>query len=427
MARRTRQSPTLLPEAKTGREIPVVLNSKYISIDALVKKSDRTRELAKFARDNASNFCLFSGETFRCSPYFGVCLASQVEEICQAHRISGIRVVSQHENFFYVATVEQSGFVEKEEILDIESDAAKTMWSQDIVALRSVVGAEESGIEVIDNVLYLAGRPVKNHLFTQDTKAFSEAGYIHPKRKRQIVALAILGLIVVVSLVSYLQYRAAEEQKRLQEQARKILPKIGSDDIVPQLRVYARWLQDNMDSYEYYGAQTITIKDSIVDITGRVRKNSYVEFYERHKDIKKLPVTNFANETYLDLQQTVQAESSNPFGLSKWRLNLVIQEHIPKADKFGMELYDNYLTAIYPASLRLGLGFSAAPPPMSTTGMVQGELVLTGQMTSLAVLYDISNMMIGIPSYARELTIVTPDDESKPPTFTMKIVMSGRS
>jgi|GEM_PF-1087848 len=427
MARRKKHSPTLLPDNLTGRSVPVVLNSKYISIDSLIGKSERTRTLAKFGRDNASSFCLFSGETFRVSQNAGICLASQIEDICEHNDLSDIEVVSQHGSFLYIATVEAS-FVTNEVILDVESEEAQQALFRDIAALKSVVGAQENvGLEVIDAELYLSGRAAKHHTFLPDTKAFGEAGYLHPKRKRAIAGFATIAMMAIVGLVLFFQYQAREEQKRLQEQAKKIVPKIGSDDIVPQLRAYARWLQENLDTYKYYGAQSLTIKGNNVEIQGRVRKDNYLEFYERHKEIKKLPTVNFANETFLDLQQTVQAESSDPFGASNWRLRLLIEENIQKTDKFGLELYENYLAAIYAASLRHGLGFSAAPPPTSISGMVQSNIIIQGEISSMAILYNIANMMIGIPSYATELIIVTPSDDSRPATFTMKVVMSGRS
>ncbi|MEO0367215.1 MAG: hypothetical protein AAF197_00360 [Pseudomonadota bacterium] len=401
----------------SGNRIPVVLNPKMEIADPQLPARERVNVYVKFIREQAATYCLFTPTGLKVSRVGGVSLSSQIESIAVAHLLENESVLAQFGNVYYIANL-SSGFVINELLVPIEQFDSSDLFTQDVVALPTVQGAEQMGIRVIDARIALTGRGVaKSHVFLKETKAFSVAGFRHPAQLRRLL---ILVASIVIALVSLYLYQSYLEEQRRQEQQRKaavIPPKVGKDSSVEQLRTYADWLAEHLPYYERNGLQNIELKSTTAFMRGAVAPKLMMSFYEHHKSMKNLPVYNVS---IVPGSQGVAALNK-----STWELQLGLDREIAGVEQFGLEIYENYILTVQSFLERQRFQASSQTPSLNAYGIKEGVFQISGEYHSPSQLYELANGMIGIPSYANSVSIAIGVEGRKQLSIEIKIVGRG--
>ena len=228
----------------------------------------------------------------------------------------------------------------------------------------------------------------------------------------------VLILTLLVSLYFYRAYQSEQERIEQQKRAAVIPPKVGKDSSVEQLRVYASWLEDHLEYYLNNGLTLVEIGGGEVKLHGNVKQQTSIQFYDHHKLQGILPSYQVA----LSAANAVSTESENQ---STWSVKLVLGRDVPSVLQFGLEVYENYLVTMQSALPRLGFSGSSQTPALNAYGIKEGEINIVGEYNSTRSLYELANLMIGIPSYTQALRLSFDGPSSVQINIQMRLVGRG--
>ena len=416
--RREQFSKDRIVDPITGVPIPIVLNPKMEIADPQLPARERIAQYVRFIKEQNTSYCLFTPTGLKVSRVSGVSLASQIEAIAIDFHLEDESVIAQFERTYYLANL-SSGFVVEESLISVDEFNANDLGANDVVALSSVQGAAEMGIRVIDARLMLTGRGVtRSHFFKREIQAFRGAGYRHPAQLRRLAMIMLSTLILSSSFYAYQQYQHQQRQLELERRAEVIPPKVGKDSAVEQLRTYAQWMRDHLAYYQQQGLQTLTLTSTEVAMTGLVKRNSVLDFYQSHTRQRVIP----------SYQLNVKANPMTgaiKFSDSTWQLSMALDREIPNVNQFGLERYENYLVTLQSALPRIKVAGVSQTPTLSSHGIKEGSLEIRGDFRSPKLLYDLANTFIGIPSYAESLTLTFNDQGPTQLDITMRLVGRG--
>lgn len=402
----------------SGVRVPVVLNPKMEIADPQLPARERLNLYVRFIKAQGTRYCLFTPTGLKVSRVAGVSLSSQIEHMAVVYQLEDETIIAQFGQTYYLANL-ASGFVIREELVPIEQFDSNDLGQNEVIALQGVKGANEMGIRIIDATLLLRGRGVtKAHLFQTETKAFSAAGYRHPAQIRRLIISVVLILTLLVSLYFYRAYQSEQERIEQQKRAAVIPPKVGKDSSVEQLRVYASWLEDHLEYYLNNGLTLVEIGGGEVKLHGNVKQQTSIQFYDHHKLRGILPSYQVA----LSAANAVSTESENQ---STWSVKLVLGRDVPSVSQFGLEVYENYLVTMQSALPRLGFSGSSQTPALNAYGIKEGEINIVGEYNSTRSLYELANLMIGIPSYTQALRLSFDGPSSVQINIQMRLVGRG--
>jgi len=402
----------------SGVRVPVVLNPKMEIADPQLPARERVNLYVRFIKAQGTRYCLFTPTGLKVSRVAGVSLSSQIEHMAVVYQLEDETIIAQFGQTYYLANL-ASGFVIREELVPIEQFDSNDLGQNEVIALQGVKGANEMGIRIIDATLLLRGRGVtKAHLFQTETKAFSAAGYRHPAQIRRLIISVVLILTLLVSLYFYRAYQSEQERIEQQKRAAVIPPKVGKDSSVEQLRVYASWLEDHLEYYLNNGLTLVEIGGGEVKLHGNVKQQTSIQFYDHHKLQGILPSYQVA----LSAANAVSTESENQ---STWSVKLVLGRDVPSVSQFGLEVYENYLVTMQSALPRLGFSGSSQTPALNAYGIKEGEINIVGEYNSTRSLYELANLMIGIPSYTQALRLSFDGPSSVQINIQMRLVGRG--
>lgn len=402
----------------SGVRVPVVLNPKMEIADPQLPARERLNLYVRFIKAQGTRYCLFTPTGLKVSRVAGVSLSSQIEHMAVVYQLEDETIIAQFGQTYYLANL-ASGFVIREELVPIEQFDSNDLGQNEVIALQGVKGANEMGIRIIDATLLLGGRGVtKAHLFQTETKAFSAAGYRHPAQIRRLIISVVLILTLLVSLYFYRAYQSEQERIEQQKRAAVIPPKVGKDSSVEQLRVYASWLEDHLEYYLNNGLTLVEIGGGEVKLHGNVKQQTSIQFYDHHKLRGILPSYQVA----LSAANAVSTESENQ---STWSVKLVLGRDVPSVSQFGLEVYENYLVTMQSALPRLGFSGSSQTPALNAYGIKEGEINIVGEYNSTRSLYELANLMIGIPSYTQALRLSFDGPSSVQINIQMRLVGRG--
>ncbi|HAU68357.1 MAG TPA: hypothetical protein DCW52_08165 [Gammaproteobacteria bacterium] len=402
----------------SGVRVPVVLNPKMEIADPQLPARERVNLYVRFIKAQGTRYCLFTPTGLKVSRVAGVSLSSQIEHMAVVYQLEDETIIAQFGQTYYLANL-ASGFVIREELVPIEQFDSNDLGQNEVIALQGVKGANEMGIRIIDATLLLRGRGVtKAHLFQTETKAFSAAGYRHPAQIRRLIISVVLILTLLVSLYFYRAYQSEQERIEQQKRAAVIPPKVGKDSSVEQLRVYASWLEDHLEYYLNNGLTLVEIGGGEVKLHGNVKQQTSIQFYDHHKLQGILPSYQVA----LSAANAVSTESENQ---STWSVKLVLGRDVPSVLQFGLEVYENYLVTMQSALPRLGFSGSSQTPALNAYGIKEGEINIVGEYNSTRSLYELANLMIGIPSYTQALRLSFDGPSSVQINIQMRLVGRG--
>ena len=402
----------------SGVRVPVVLNPKMEIADPQLPARERVNLYVRFIKAQGTRYCLFTPTGLKVSRVAGVSLSSQIEHMAVVYQLEDESIITQFGQTYYLANL-ASGFVIREELVPIEQFDSNDLGQNEVIALQGVKGANEMGIRIIDATLLLRGRGVtKAHLFQTETKAFSAAGYRHPAQIRRLIISVVLILTLLVSLYFYRAYQSEQERIEQQKRAAVIPPKVGKDSSVEQLRVYASWLEDHLEYYLNNGLTLVEIGGGEVKLHGNVKQQTSIQFYDHHKLQGILPSYQVA----LSAANAVSTESENQ---STWSVKLVLGRDVPSVLQFGLEVYENYLVTMQSALPRLGFSGSSQTPALNAYGIKEGEINIVGEYNSTRSLYELANLMIGIPSYTQALRLSFDGPSSVQINIQMRLVGRG--
>ena len=402
----------------SGVRVPVVLNPKMEIADPQLPARERVNLYVRFIKAQGTRYCLFTPTGLKVSRVAGVSLSSQIEHMAVVYQLEDETIIAQFGQTYYLANL-ASGFVIREELVPIEQFDSNDLGQNEVIALQGVKGANEMGIRIIDATLLLRGRGVtKAHLFQTETKAFSAAGYRHPAQIRRLIISVVLILSLLVSLYFYRAYQSEQERIEQQKRAAVIPPKVGKDSSVEQLRVYASWLEDHLEYYLNNGLTLVEIGGGEVKLHGNVKQQTSIQFYDHHKLQGILPSYQVA----LSAANAVSTESENQ---STWSVKLVLGRDVPSVLQFGLEVYENYLVTMQSALPRLGFSGSSQTPALNAYGIKEGEINIVGEYNSTRSLYELANLMIGIPSYTQALRLSFDGPSSVQINIQMRLVGRG--
>lgn len=402
----------------SGVRVPVVLNPKMEIADPQLPARERVNLYVRFIKAQGTRYCLFTPTGLKVSRVAGVSLSSQIEHMAVVYQLEDETIIAQFGQTYYLANL-ASGFVIREELVPIEQFDSNDLGQNEVIALQGVKGAKEMGIRIIDATLLLRGRGVtKAHLFQTETKAFSAAGYRHPAQIRRLIISVVLILTLLVSLYFYRAYQSEQERIEQQKRAAVIPPKVGKDSSVEQLRVYASWLEDHLEYYLNNGLTLVEIGGGEVKLHGNVKQQTSIQFYDHHKLQGILPSYQVA----LSAANAVSTESENQ---STWSVKLVLGRDVPSVSQFGLEVYENYLVTMQSALPRLGFSGSSQTPALNAYGIKEGEINIVGEYNSTRSLYELANLMIGIPSYTQALRLSFDGPSSVQINIQMRLVGRG--
>ncbi len=402
----------------TGVRVPVVLNPKMEIADPQLPARDRVNQYVRFIKEQGTRYCLFTPTGLKVSRASGVSLSSQVEQLAVTYQLEDESIIAQFGETYYLANL-SSGFVVRETLVPIAQFDANDLGQNEVIALRGVKGSHEMGIRVIDAALLLSGRGVtKSHLFQTEVKAFAAAGYRHPVQIRKAIFLVSACAILFATAYSYRAYELEQQRIEQQKRAAVIPPKVGKDSSVEQLRAYAQWLHDHLHYYLRNGLQNIEISASTLTLRGRVEPASFIKFYEHHKSLGVLP--NYA--VVLSPAGDAGGDIANS---STWTLQLNLERPIPGVAQFGLELFENYVVTMSAALPRINFAGSSETPSVNAYGIKEGQFNIVGEYTSPKNLYNLANVMIGIPSYTQGMQLNFANQSSAQMTIQMRLVGRG--
>ena len=402
----------------SGVRVPVVLNPKMEIADPQLPARERVNLYVRFIKAQGTRYCLFTPTGLKVSRVAGVSLSSQIEHMAVVYQLEDETIIAQFGQTYYLANL-ASGFVIREELVPIEQFDSNDLGQNEVIALQGVKSANEMGIRIIDATLLLRGRGVtKAHLFKTETKAFSAAGYRHPAQIRRLIISVVLILTLLVSLYFYRAYQSEQERIEQQKRAAVIPPKVGKDSSVEQLRVYASWLEDHLEYYLNNGLTLVEIGGGEVKLHGNVKQQKSIQFYDHHKLRGVLPSYQVA----LSAANAISTESENQ---STWSVKLVLGRDVPSVSQFGLEVYENYLVTMQSALPRLGFSGSSQTPALNAYGIKEGEINIVGEYNSTRSLYELANLMIGIPSYTQALRLSFDGPSSVQINIQMRLVGRG--
>ncbi|MDG1906136.1 MAG: hypothetical protein P8I38_10975 [Arenicella sp.] len=402
----------------SGVRVPVVLNPKMEIADPQLPARERVNLYVRFIKAQGTRYCLFTPTGLKVSRVAGVSLSSQIEHMAVVYQLEDETIIAQFGQTYYLANL-ASGFVIREELVPIEQFDSNDLGQNEVIALQGVKSANEMGIRIIDATLLLRGRGVtKAHLFQTETKAFSAAGYRHPAQIRRLIISVVLILTLLVSLYFYRAYQSEQERIEQQKRAAVIPPKVGKDSSVEQLRVYASWLEDHLEYYLNNGLTLVEIGGGEVKLHGNVKQQKSIQFYDHHKLRGVLPSYQVA----LSAANAISTESENQ---STWSVKLVLGRDVPSVSQFGLEVYENYLVTMQSALPRLGFSGSSQTPALNAYGIKEGEINIVGEYNSTRSLYELANLMIGIPSYTQALRLSFDGPSSVQINIQMRLVGRG--
>ena len=405
-------------DPSTGLRVPVVLNPKMEIADPQLVARERVNLYVRFIKSQGTRYCLFTPTGLKVSRVAGVSLSSQIEKLAVQYQLEDETVIAQFGQTYYLANL-SSGFVISEELVPIEQFDSNDLGQSDVIALQGVKGASEMGIRVIDASLLLTGRGVtKAHLFQPEIKAFSAAGYRHPIKTRRLITGVIVVLILLVGLYFYKAYQAEKERTEQQKKAAVIPPKVGKDSSVEQLRVYASWLEDHLEFYLNNGLTLLEIGSGEILLHGNVKHATSIQFFDHHKQQGVLP----SYQVVLSAENAAGGEAKNQ---STWFVKLSLDRQVPGVSQFGLEVYENYLVTMQSALPRLGFSGSSQTPALNAYGIKEGQINIVGEYSSTRSLYELANLMIGIPSYAQTLRLRFDDPNSVDLNIQMRLVGRG--
>lgn len=413
-------SKSTLWDSRASRNVPVVLNAKTHPATQSATSKARVKLFVDAMKHDNASYCLFTSNcVLKTSRTTGVSLASQIEEFVLKHSLAEETVLAQFADTYYVANL-SAGFVASEELISQESFDPIDLMDREIVAVMGVEGASDWELNVLQEELVLSGRRVqKQHHFQSEERAFANAGYTHPRRKsRAAIAAGFLTIAVLGAWAHQISEKRAE-LKRLEQQAAVIPPKIGSDKSVPQLRMYGDWLQTNLPLYRQFGLRELIFKSTSISLRGETDPKSFATFYQGQRAALIQPTS----------VEIINGKGAQPSTVNRieWKLTLDIGRPIPNPNKFGLELYQNYLVVTSAHMTRLGIRSSSAAPRTSEHNIATGVVSMNSTFSSPSIFYDIANAYIGIASFAEHVQLSFAESaEQKHQSLQIRMSITGR-